>query len=490
MPFHPKSKKTFHLTFPTNFSPFCINSTYNINTPSLYYINMKKKILIVEDDTAFALMLRTWFQRNQFEVETCAKQEEAKKILLQQTFDLLLFDYRLPDGDGISLLSWFKEQPNISPVPVFIMTSYAEIQNAVRAIKLGAFDYLEKPINPSVLSQKIEQALVQKQSPLNLPSTGKSATPPPRKQIEVVWGESKASQKMYEYINLVAPTQLSVLIRGESGTGKEYAAKAIHEKSRRNAKPFLAIDCGSLSKELAPSELFGHLKGSFTSAIDNKKGAFEQTNGGTLFLDEVGNLSYDVQVQLLRAVQEMKVRPVGSSSDIDVNVRIIVATNENLETAIAEGRFREDLFHRLNEFSLVVPPLRERTGDLPHFAEHFLEKANEELQKQLKGFSPECMKALEAYNWPGNLRELRNAIRRMALFAQSEYITKDNLPDLLQKKHEPEIATELSLKPKDEKQQIENAIKMAKGNKSLAAQLLNIDRKTLYNKIHLYGIEL
>jgi two-component system, NtrC family, response regulator HydG len=451
---------------------------------------MNKKILIVEDDTAFALMLRAWFQRNQFEVETCAKQEEAKKILLQERFDLLLFDYRLPDGDGISLLSWLKEQPYISPVPVFIMTSYAEIQNAVTAIKLGAFDYLEKPINPSVLSQKIEQALAQPAASLGSPPAKKAEIPILRKQMNFVWGESLASQLLYEYIHLVAPTQLSVLIRGESGTGKEYAAKTIHEKSRRNNKLFLAIDCGSLSKELAPSELFGHLKGSFTSAIDSKKGAFEQANGGTLFLDEVGNLSYEVQVQLLRAVQEMKVRPVGSSTDTDVNVRIIVATNENLETAIAEGRFREDLFHRLNEFSLVVPPLRERTGDLPHFADHFLEKANEELHKQLKGFSPECMKAMEAYNWPGNLRELRNAIRRMALFAQSDYITKENLPDFLQKKDEPEITTGLSLKPKDEKQQIENAIKMAKGNKSLAAQLLGIDRKTLYNKIHLYGIEL
>lgn len=448
---------------------------------------MNKKILIVEDDTAFALMLRSWFQRHQFEVETCIKQEDAKKIILQDKFDLLLFDYRLPDGDGISLLSWLKEQPEAAQIPVFIMTSYAEIQNAVRAIKLGAFDYLEKPINPSVLSQKIEQALTQ---PTNTAHEKGAVIEASQRQVEFVWGESMASLLLREHIDLVAPTQLSVLIRGESGTGKEYAAKTIHEKSRRNSKPFLAIDCGSLSKELAPSELFGHLKGSFTSAIDNKRGAFEEANGGTLFLDEVGNLSYEVQVQLLRAVQEMKIRPVGSSSDIDVNVRLIVATNEDLETAIKEGRFREDLFHRLNEFSLVVPPLRERIGDLPHFAHHFLGKANLELHKELKGFSPDCMKALEAYNWPGNLRELRNTVRRMALFAQSDFITKENLPDLLPKRPEQgEPITDLALKPRDEKQQIEHAIKMAKGNKSVAAKLLGIDRKTLYNKIHLYGIE-
>lgn len=452
---------------------------------------MNKKILIVEDDTAFALMLRSWFQRNQFEVETCIKQEDAKKIILQDKFDLLLFDYRLPDGDGISLLSWLKEQPEAAQIPVFIMTSYAEIQNAVRAIKLGAFDYLEKPINPSVLSQKIEQALTQPTQPLNPANEKGAVIEASQRQVEFVWGESMASLLLREHIDLVAPTQLSVLIRGESGTGKEYAAKKIHEKSRRNSKPFLAIDCGSLSKELAPSELFGHLKGSFTSAIDNKRGAFEAANGGTLFLDEVGNLSYEVQVQLLRAVQEMKIRPVGSSSDIDVNVRLIVATNEDLETAIKEGRFREDLFHRLNEFSLVVPPLRERIVDLPHFAHHFLEKANLELHKELKGFSPDCMKALEAYNWPGNLRELRNTVRRMALFAQSDFITKENLPDLLPKRPEQgEQIADLALKPRDEKQQIEHAIKMAKGNKSVAAKLLGIDRKTLYNKIHLYGIEL
>lgn len=455
---------------------------------------MKKKILIVEDDTAFALILQTWFRRNQFEVVTCVKQEEAKKILLGQAFDLLLFDYRLPDGDGITLLSWLKEQPTIVQPPVFIMTSYAEIQNAVKAIKLGAFDYLEKPINPSVLSQKIDQALLQTSAvpsqKVEPKAKSQAAVDSSKKGLDFVPGNSPASNQMYEYIDLVAPTQLSVLIRGESGTGKEYAAKTIHERSRRNAKPFLAIDCGSLSKELAPSELFGHLKGSFTSAIDNKKGAFEQANGGTLFLDEVGNLSYDVQVQLLRAVQEMKVRPVGSSVDIDVNVRLIVATNEDLETAISEGRFREDLFHRLNEFSLVVPPLRERTGDIPMFANFFLEHANVELHKELKGFTPDCMKALEAYPWPGNLREMRNAVRRMALFAQSEFVTKENLPDFLLKKQEPEVKSDLSLKPRDEKQQIENAIKLAKGNKSLAAQMLNIDRKTLYNKIHLYGIEL
>ncbi|MFT4072683.1 MAG: sigma-54 dependent transcriptional regulator [Dysgonamonadaceae bacterium] len=450
---------------------------------------MKGKILIVEDDAAFGLMLKNWFKRNDFEVSLSLKLEDAKRQLKDDNVvDLVITDYRLPDGDGLELLSWMKQQSIFSDVPVIIMTSYAETQNVVKAIKMGAFDYLEKPINPSMLAQKVEQALTQ------APPKSFILSEKPREDISedngTVYGHSAEAQQMYDYIRLVAPTHLSVLVRGESGTGKEYAARMIHEKSLRCDKPFLALDCGSLSKELAPSELFGHLKGSFTSAIENKKGVFEQASSGTLFLDEVGNLSYEVQVQLLRAVQEMKVRPVGASTDIHVDVRLIVATNEDLETAIMEGRFREDLYHRLNEFMLIVPPLRDRIGDIPQFVKFFLKKANEELNKNLLGCTDDCMRILESYSWPGNLRELRNTIRRMALFAKSDYITLDNLPEFILKKVEEEPSVDLSLKPKDEKLQIENAIKVAKGNKTLAAQLLKIDRKTLYNKIHLYGINL
>lgn len=448
---------------------------------------MNPKVLVIEDDTAFAVMLQKWLNKNGFEAHTKSSLEGAKEALLADRFKLILMDLRLPDGEGTLLLSWAKDQ-NIH-TPVIIMTSYGEVQSAVATIKLGAFDYMEKPINPQVLKSKIEQALNYK------PSTAPSSSSP---QIEseavknkikpkVVYGQDTLSKQMYQHIKLVAPSQLSVLIRGESGTGKEYTARMIHENSKRKDGPFIAVDSGSLSKELAPSELFGHLKGSFTSAIADKKGVFEQAAGGTVFLDEVGNLSYDVQIQLLRALQERKVRPVGSSTDINVDVRVIVATNENLETAISEGRFREDLYHRLNEFTLTVPPLRERKSDIVLFANSFLSDANTELERNVERFSDESMKILTEYQWPGNLRELRNVVRRSTLFATGTEITPDLLPETLFTSIEKE---ELSLSLTDEREQIEQALKITKGNKTKAARLLNIDRKTLYNKMHQYGMEI
>jgi two-component system response regulator HydG len=276
---------------------------------------------------------------------------------------------------------------------------------------------------------------------------------------------------------------MSVYILGESGTGKEYVAKMIHDSSPRKNKPFIAVDCGSLLKELAPSELFGHLKGSFTSAIDNKTGVFEAANGGTVFLDEVGNLYYEVQVQLLRALQEQKIRPVGSAKDINIDVRILAATNEDLEQAIAEGHFREDLYHRLNEFSLFVPPLRDRVADIKLFAEEFLRQANEELDKKIKGFSHETIKLFEKQHWSGNLRELRNVVRRAVLFSSGNEITPNDLPIFSESKTD-----DSALRPGNEKEQIEDALYKARGNKTLAAQILKIDRKTLYNKMRMYEI--
>ncbi len=458
---------------------------------------MEKRILILEDDVTFGTMLKTWFTKNSWETVWTSKVEQAKMEFQNNSFDLILSDLRLPDGDGIIFLTWLRE--NNIMTPFIIMTSYSDVQTAVLAMKLGAFDYLQKPINPTVLQQKIELALTQQiQVPVkeekvsfkkNLDNTPK-----------VVKGSSSVMQRLYSHIDLVAPTKMSVLILGESGTGKEYIARMIHENSNRRSAPFIAVDCGSLSMELAPSELFGHKKGSFTSAISDKTGVFVAANGGTVFLDEIGNLSYEVQKQLLRALQEQKIRPVGSASDIKVDVRIIAATNENLEKAIEEGRFRQDLYHRINEFSLTLPPLRERIDDLEEFAYHFINQANDELGKEVDTISEEALLILKQQSWHGNLRELRNVIRRSVLFAQDNVLRKENLPDfpkenksqMTVKIEQPELENrDLSLNNRaNEKEQIIEALKQARGNKTIAAKLLQIDRKTLYNKMHLYEIEL
>ena len=444
---------------------------------------MKTRILVVEDDAAFGMMIQTWLRKNGYEVVLTSRYEQAKTEISSGNFSLILTDLRLPDGDGIILMSWVREKMK-NKVPFIVMTGYAEVQTAVSAMKLGAFDYLKKPINPSVLEEKIAAALA---------STGEETAEsfiPSKKQW--VRGSSQAMQKLYKHVELVAPTKFSVLILGESGTGKEYIARMIHDLSLNREGPFIPVDCGSLSKELAPSELFGHLKGSFTSAVADKKGVFEQAKGGTVFLDEVGNLPYEVQMQLLRALQEQKVRPVGSATDINVDVRIIAATNENLETAIEEGRFRQDLFHRINEFSFEVPPLRERLEDFEELTAFFISQANEELGKNVKGISASAMKRMMEQRWNGNLREMRNVVRRCVLFADGENIELDDLPVFTPsvKKPSTDDIDEWALRPENEKEQIEAALRKSRGNKTVAAKLLQIDRKTLYNKMHLYGIEL
>lgn len=442
---------------------------------------MPYKILIIEDDATFGAMLQNWFGKHGFNALLLSKVEQAKKELLKNNYNLVLTDLRLPDGDGIMLLTWIKER--MPALPVIVMTGYAEIQSAVSAIKLGAFDFLEKPVNPSTLKQKIEQALQTKPQPV-LPMKER------KPKTDLVLGQSRAAKQLLELVTMVAPTRMSVMILGESGTGKEYVAHQIHELSDRSAAPFIAVDCGSLSRELAPSELFGHLKGSFTSAIADKKGVFEEANGGTVFLDEVGNLPYEVQIQLLRALQEKKVRPVGAANDIPVDVRIIVATNEDLEQAIGIGKFREDLFYRINEFLITVPPLRERKEDIPLFAAYFLQEANLELGKTIQGIAEDTLQILAGYSWSGNLRELRNVVRRAALFTNDDYITPENLPLLAASVLKNRVEPGKPLRPENERELIEAALQRAKGNKTEAARILQIDRKTLYNKMHQYGIDL
>lgn len=445
------------------------------------------RILIIEDDITFGTILRKWFEKNGYSPQLVTRAAEARALFEKEPFQLVLSDLRLPDGDGIMLLAWIKE---LCPeTPVIMMTGYAEVQGAVNAMKLGALDYLEKPINPARLEEKITAALAAPPARRPAEPVKEYDAPETGSVSSIVYGESPASLRMHEHISLVAPTNLTVLICGESGTGKEYAARLIHEGSRRSGERFIAVDCGSLSAELAPSELFGHVKGSFTSAVSDKTGVFEEADGGTVFLDEIGNLPYEVQVQLLRALQEKTIRRVGSATDKKVDVRIIAATNENLSSAVGRGRFREDLYYRLNEFTLTMPSLRERKEDIMIFAGHFLAEANRELGKDIQGFSRQAAAILTEHHWSGNLRELRNSIRRAVLFADGREITPENLPVFEQPEGGvPEFVE--TLRPQDEKERIIAAIKRAGGNKSKAAKMLGVDRKTLYNKIHQYDIEL
>lgn len=446
-----------------------------------------KSILIVEDDLTFSTMLKTWLGKKGFAVDTASSNARARKMLAERDYDLVLSDLRLPDEDGLFLLSWLRNQGNHTPL--IIMTHYAEVQNVVDAMKQGASDYIAKPVQPDILLQKIREVFDKMDKAL--PDTSGQAAPTPDEAYtrNYMEGESEAARELYKYVRLVAPTPMSVLINGASGTGKEYVAHRIHQLSKRAGKPFVAIDCGAMLKELAASEFFGHVKGSFTGALADKTGAFVEANGGTLFLDEVGNLSYDVQVQLLRALQEHRVRPVGSTNEIEVDVRLVCATNENLEEAIARGTFREDLYHRINEFTLRMPALKDRQEDIMLFANFFLDQANRELDKDLIGFDEEATKALQQYAWPGNLRQMKNTVKRATLLADGDFITRADLGDELSAAQTTGSARNFALHDEvTERERILQALKATGNNKSKAAALLGIDRKTLYNKLKLYQI--
>lgn len=438
-------------------------------------------ILIIEDDLTFSLMLTTWLGKKGFTASTAVLVADAKRKIEGNSYDLILSDLRLPDGDGIQLLKWLSEK--YPSLPLIMMTSYADIQTAVQAIKLGASDYIAKPLNPDELLGKIREIIKDSSTPVQpADSPVQSAVNP------YIEGQSQAARQMYEHVRLVAPTDMSVLITGASGTGKEYIARRIHEQSNRSKAPFVAVDCGAIPKELAASEFFGHVKGSFTGAIENKTGAFVAAQGGTIFLDEIGNLTYEVQVQLLRALQERRVKPIGSNQEIAINVRLISATNENLRQAIEKGDFREDLYHRINEFTIRIPDLKERREDLLLFANHFLDLANSELQKNIIGFDVETIQLFQSYSWPGNLRQMKNVIKYATLLATSRYITRKELPEELTEAHPDTPCIQL----KDEAHErdlIKKALQEAGNNKTRAAQLLGIDRKTLYNKLKLYQLD-
>ncbi len=424
------------------------------------------------------------------------------EFLKDGSFDLVLCDFRLEDTDGREMLKNIKTQ--YPKTGVIIITGYSDIKMAVELIKMGAYDYITKPLYPDEILNTINKAfethhaLVDETETVsvNKPINGKKPQLP---NNEFVVGTSKASKELARQIELVAPTNYSVIILGESGTGKESAAKNIHLNSQRANMPFIAMDCGSLTKELAASEFFGHEKGSFTGALYTKIGHFEMANGGTLFLDEVGNLSYDIQAALLRTVQERKVKRIGSTKEIDLDVRIIIATNENLQDGIQKGRFREDLYHRFNEFTIYMPALRELGSDILLLAEHFLKMANQELGRNVTSFSPEVIECFTNYRWNGNIRELKNVVRRATLLTEGDVIQMKAIPLEISNYRMPSIEPAVSapepVMVKESRNDLKNAAQEAEYdtilkvlrevnfNKTKAAEILNIDRKTLYNKM-------
>jgi two-component system, NtrC family, response regulator HydG len=498
------------------------------------------KILIIDDDMDMCLLLERFFKRNQFEVRITHSGKKGLEELERNPPDAILCDFRLGDTDGKELLIQIKQ---LNPdVPVIIITGYSEIKMAVEVMKHGAFDYVTKPLFPEEILITIKSAIAMSNSAGGSETSpdgtiqAKKTEPGARKDnkdMQYIFGDSKEFKDILRQMDLVAPTNYSVIISGESGSGKEAIAQEIHARSKRSKAPFIAIDCGALSRDLAASELFGHEKGSFTGAMNQKIGSLELGNGGTVFLDEIANLSYDVQVSLLRVVQERKLRRVGGNKDIDLDIRIIVASNEQLWDAAKIGRFREDLYYRFNEFSINVPPLRERRDDILTFAHFFLGKSNRELEKQVRGFSNEVEQIFKYYKWPGNLRELKNVVKRSALLADGDTIDVRALPFELVNHNrlafdtgtEDDVKnnpvdypgwnanpgnginfqdTHVQSSPHDEfnklnKYTLKNvsidaeyemileALKKANFNKSKAAKLLNVDRKTLYNKMKQYN---
>lgn len=485
---------------------------------------MTKRILVIDDDTDICLLLRRFLTKNGYEVAIAHTGGDGLAMLDTFCPDLVLTDFKLGDIDGVTILSRIKSK--LPHVVVIIITGYSDIKVAINVMKQGAYDYITKPLFPDeiliTLQKAFTEASEEKTESENnkvtntIPTTSRrSATAP------YLFGEGPESQYLYRQVDLVAPTNYSVIVYGESGSGKEAVALEIHKRSKRASGPFVAMDCGAISRELSASELFGHEKGSFTGALERKIGHFEMANNGTLFLDEVGNLPYDVQVSLLRVVQERRVRRLGGIKEIDIDVRILVASNERLLDATRKNNFREDLYYRFNEFSIDVPPLRNRKTDIMIFAKFFLEKTNTELNKNVQGFSSDAQAAFMEYPWPGNLREMRNVIKRATLMSETEWIEARSLPfellnyDRLLKlenafepvflpeppqhsqpiqvnvNHQPVLALPVAtdgvnLKVASSEAEYEviiNALRKVNFNKSKAAELLGIDRKTLYNKM-------
>lgn len=458
------------------------------------------RLLIIDDDKDICLVLSKFLTKNNYEVDVAHRGDEGLKLLRAHDYTLILCDYRLPDFTGVEMLRKIKLlQPAVA---VIIITGYSDVRTAVETFRYGANDYVTKPLYPDELLITIKETIAKNEKRNSAES--EDTVPEIRKNkinsapLNFIVGKSVQSQTVQRYIELIAPSDMSVIINGETGTGKEFVAQSIHRHSKRANYPFVAIDCGALPKELAGSELFGHIKGAFTGAVSDKQGSFEVANGGTIFLDEIGNLSYENQIKLLRVIQERRIKRIGATKDIPIDVRIIAATNEDLTKTVKEGRFREDLYHRLNEFKIQLSPLRERKEDILIFANYFLEKANQALHKNVKTFSPEVLTQITNYFWYGNLRELNNVVRRAVLLTVGDEVQSDSLPQEIIQAHsslvlpnemaDDNVGLLKSIAGSAERQAIIDVLEKVNYNKSKAAELLKIDRKTLYNKLKLYNI--
>lgn len=470
-------------------------------------------ILVIDDDIYICKLLERFLKRHGYGADFTITAKKALELINENSYDLVFCDYRLPDATGKEVLEKIKA---VAPhIPVIIITAYSDVKVAVEIIKSGAVDYITKPILPEELLLLIDKVLAAGKAPSKSNGQSDDALQKTKakevkqalasnSQRKYIVGKGKESRELQKQIELVAPTNYSVILYGESGTGKESIAYGIHQLSARAGKPFVAVDCGALTRELAGSELFGHEKGAFTGALQSKVGQFELADGGTIFLDEIANLSYDIQVSLLRVVQERKIRRVGSQKETEIDVRIIVASNEKLSKATAQGRFREDLYHRFNEFSINLPSLRERSADIMLFAEFFLNNVNQELGKDIQGFSPEVVKIFKEYSWPGNLRELNNVIKRAALLTDKEIMYPEALPQEIVFQSKFNLADKEVIRPaataagqpvnlklaalEAEYEMILDVLKKVNYNKSKAAKYLGIDRKTLYNKMKAHNL--
>ncbi len=448
------------------------------------------RILIIDDDTYICKLLDNYLNKNGYHTESAFTGASAIKKLDKSEYDLILTDYRLPDKDGFDILNHARSKN--SSIPVIIMTAYKELSTAVKLIKSGAYDYITKPLIPEEVLGLIQKAV---------DIAGQNETIISFEE-DFIQGKSKNFREILENIRIVAPVNMSVIIEGETGSGKEYIARAIHYNSTRKDGPFIAVDCGALPKGLVNSELFGHIKGSFTGATYDKKGLFEQANSGTLFLDELSNLDAENQVKLLRVLQEKVITRLGDTKTLKVDVRLIVASNEDLIVEMENNNIREDLYHRLNEFKIIVPPLRAREDDVLVFADAFLSKAAKRFGKQVNGYTDDVRNILLNYSWPGNIRELKNMITRAVLLTKFSEITINEIPVEIKTRHTIQRNVKDRNQGNFENVNLKNAVTMAEKeaiiqalvksnyNKSKAARYLKIDRKTLYNKIKQYKISL